>query len=60
MQGHGGGNFGDYGESIGGDCDKDGWVKSGGVVPLSWDFSDGLASSLESLIWLSLLRWVNR
>ena len=59
MQGCGGGESKASGASIGGECSEYGWVKSGGVAPLSWGVSAVLASALEISVGLSLLVWVN-
>ena len=56
--GRGGGEFGDYWLSIGGECNKDGWVKIWVVAPLSQWFSSGFSSSLASSVGFILLGWV--
>ena len=56
LQRHGEDMPGDSGVSIWGECGGDGWVKSGGVAPLSWGFSVVLDSSMASYIGWSLWR----
>ena len=57
-QGRGGGESEASGASIGGEYKKDGWVKSGGVVPLYQFFLSGLAFALASSVGLSSWGWV--
>ena len=47
LQGRGLGKPGAFGESIGGECGKDVWVKSVRIAPLSQSFSSRLTSLLE-------------
>ena len=49
----------DYGVSIWDECGRDGWVESGGVVPLSWVCSAVLNSLMEISEGSSLWGWVN-
>ena len=41
-----------------GEYNKDGWVPSSGVAPLSWWFSIGLVSELASSVVSSSLVWL--
>ena len=53
---HGGVEDGYYGSSTGGDFGEDGWVRSGGVTPLSCGVSVGVVStptrSIGSSSWV--------
>ena len=58
MWGRGGGLASEIKVSVRGECDKDGWVLSGSVAPLTWWFLVGSVSASvrsvvsRSLVWL--------
>ena len=58
--GHSGSNSEVYGMSVGGECDKNGWVPSGGVAPLSCWFSAGVVLLSVIYIGSNVLGWVKR
>ena len=57
-RGCGGGSSVEIKASIRGECGEDGWVPSGGEVPLYWWFLAGVVSVSESSVVSSSLGWV--
>ena len=59
-KGHVGGSARATGVSSRGEYSKDGWVPTGGVVPLSWRFSAGLVLASAISVISGSLVWVKR